>query len=59
MKGVVKFIVATIVVVVVLIGGILAYQTWGVSHKEGEKDALDIANEKSANAAADTADIFD
>ena len=59
MKGVLKFIVATVVVVVALIAGVLAYQAWGVSAGEGEKDEIDIQHKKSANAAADTADIFD
>ena len=59
MKSSLKLIAILIVILILSIGGILLYQTYGLEDSQAKKDEIDISHQESAAEAAENADIFD
>lgn len=61
MKGVSKFIIYTVLILILAIGGVLLYQTFGVSEDANweDKDELELQQEHSADSVVNSNSIFD
>ncbi len=61
MKGVTKFILYIILIIVLAVAGVLLYQTYGVPDKTDweDKDEVELEQEHTADSVAASSGIFD
>lgn len=60
MKNAAKFILYTVIVLVLAVAGILLYQAYGISDAENyELEQVDIEQANSADSVANSSNLFD
>lgn len=60
MKSAAKFILYTVIVLVLAVAGILLYQAYGISEAENyELEQVDIEQANSADSVANSSSLFD